>query len=64
MTFPEKITGKVRDFFVRLVVTGSSAPELSFQETTGVAPTFDTDDDSWADIEPGVNIILFSETNQ
>lgn len=60
--FPEKKQGESRDFFIRLVVTGESIPTLSFTESNGDAVSFDTDDDSWAEIEQGVNILMFTDT--
>lgn len=60
LTLPAQVSGKARDLFIRLVVTGSTAPEISFAGS----PTFDTDDDEWASIEPGVNLIMLTETNQ
>jgi hypothetical protein len=60
--FPEKTKGQSRDFFVRLVVTGETPPTLSFIEPNGDAVSFDVDDDSWADIEQGVNILMFTDT--
>jgi hypothetical protein len=60
--FPEKTKGQSRDFFVRLVVTGETPPTLSFVEPNGDAVSFDVDDDSWADIEQGVNILMFTDT--
>ena len=54
---------KARDFFVRLIIQGSTPPTISFVEADGVTPVaFDADDDSWADIEPGVNILMFTDT--
>lgn len=60
--FPEKTKGQARDFFIRLVVTGETLPTLSFVEPDGDAVSFDVDDDSWADIEQGVNILMFTDT--
>ena len=59
LTFPPAVAGAGRDLFLRLVVTGSTAPEISFAGS----PAFDVDDDEWANIEPGVNILLFTETD-
>ena len=64
ITFPPAVSGYMRDFYIRLVVTGSSAPSISFMESNGSAAAFDIDDDSWTQIEPGVNLILLSETEQ
>jgi len=70
-TFPEKVAGKARDFFLRLTIEGTTVPTIYFVEGSGnaVEPTdtndlFDADDDSWAEIEPGVNLIMFTETQQ
>lgn len=60
--FPEKKQGESREFFIRLVITGESIPTLSFTESNGDAVSFDTDDDSWAEIEQGVNILMFTDT--
>lgn len=60
--FPEKKEGVSRDFFLRLVITGETLPTLSFVEPNGDAVSFDVDDDSWADIEQGVNILMFTDT--
>ena len=60
--FPEKKEGKSRDFFLRLVITGETVPTLSFDEPNGGSVSFDVDDDSWANIEQGVNILMFTDT--
>lgn len=60
--FPEKKEGKSRDFFLRLVITGETVPTLSFNEPNGGSVSFDVDDDSWAGIEQGVNILMFTDT--
>lgn len=63
-TLPEKIVGKSRDFFLRLIVTGETIPTLSFVEPNGDSVSFDVDDDSWAEIEQGVNILMFTDTGE
>ena len=62
--FPEKTEGKARDFFIRLIITGETVPTLSFSEPTGESVSFDSDNDSWADIEQGVNILMFTDTEE
>lgn len=62
-TFPAVSSGYARDFFVRLVITGD-VPTITFQESGGASVAFDADDDSWSDIEQGVNLLMFTETNQ
>lgn len=64
VSFPPKIPGKARDFFVRLTIVGESVPAITWQEADGDAVDFEVDDDSWADIEQGVNILMFTETTQ
>ena len=63
LTFPAASSGYARDFFVRLVITGD-VPTITFLESGGASVAFDADDDSWSEIEQGVNILMFTETNQ
>jgi len=64
VSFPDKVTGYARDFFVRLTITGTTVPAITWQEANGGAIDFDVDDESWAEIEQGVNILMFTETKQ
>lgn len=64
LTFPASEQGYARDFFVRLVLTGTDVPAVSFSEPGGGNVGFDVDDDSWAEIELGVNLLMFTETSQ
>ena len=65
-TFPAPVAGYARDFFLRLVIEGSTVPTISFLESGGgsLEDAFDADDDAWAEIEPGVNVLMFTETSQ
>lgn len=63
-TFPQKDVGMARDFFMRLTITGSAVPTLYFREPGGASVAFDVDDDSWAEIEQGVNVLMFSDTSE
>lgn len=65
-TFPAPVAGYARDFFLRLVIEGSTVPTISFVESGGgsLEDAFDADDDAWAEIEPGVNVLMFTETSQ
>lgn len=65
-TFPAPVAGYARDFFLRLVIEGSTVPTISFLESGGgsLEDVFDADDDAWAEIEPGVNVLMFTETSQ
>jgi len=62
--FPQKTQGVARDFFLRLSITGSTVPTLLFKEQDDSSVAFDVDDDSWAEIEQGVNVIMFSDTKE
>ena len=62
--FPPKIQGKARDFFVRLTITSEEIPQITFEEPDGSPVSFDVADGSWAEIQQGVNLIMFTETAQ
>lgn len=62
--FPPSVLGRSRDFFVRLVIESDETPTISFIEQSSASVSFDTDDDAWAEIEPGVNLLLFTDTAQ
>lgn len=64
MKFPGQAIGKARDFMVRLIVTGETVPSITLTEPDGSAIDFDVDDDSWTEIEQGVNLLMFTETAQ
>lgn len=64
LTFPAYEQGYARDFFVRLVLTGVSVPMVTFSEPGGGDVEFDVDDDSWTEIDLGVNLLMFTETSQ
>ena len=64
ISFPAKVTGYARDFFVRLTITGTTVPAITWQEANGDPIDFDVDDESWEEIEQGVNILMFTETRQ
>ena len=63
-TFPATVSGKARDFILRLTLTGETVPTITFREAGGAAVSFDVDDDAWAEVEPGVNILSFTDTNE
>ncbi|MBO5906085.1 MAG: hypothetical protein J6Q84_06680 [Kiritimatiellae bacterium] len=61
--FPEKTSGKARDFYLRLNFTGDTIPEFSFYEEDGSSVSFDEADESWAEFEPGnVYVLRFLDT--
>lgn len=52
-----------RDFILRIEISSSAAPTFTFN---GVNETidFDSEDDDWAVLEPGLNLISFTETKR
>lgn len=62
-TFPTLIQGKARDFMIRLTIVGE-VPTIYFQEAGGGSITFDADGETWTSIQPGANLIMFTETKQ
>lgn len=52
-----------RDFILRIEISSSTAPTFTFN---GVNETidFDAEDDDWAVMEPGLNLISFTETKR
>ena len=63
-TFPATVTGKARDFILRLTLTGETVPTITFREAGGAAVSFDANDDAWAEVEQGVNVISFTDTSE
>lgn len=63
-TFPATVSGKARDFILRLTLTGETVPTITFRESGGAAVSFDADDNAWAEVEQGVNVISFTDTNE
>ncbi len=59
---PKRNDSYARDFFVRLTVIGLNIPTFIFQEPDGSSVAFDVIDNEWANIERGVNILMFTET--
>lgn len=58
---PAKSQYGARDFILRVEVSSSTAPSftfMGFDETI----SFDSDSDDWMTIEPGLNLISFTET--
>lgn len=58
---PTKSSYGARDFILRVEVSASTAPSFTFvgfDETIA----FDSDSDDWMTIEPGLNLISFTET--
>ena len=58
---PKPNHGGARDFIIRVEVTASTAPGFYF---IGVSETinYDSDSDDWSVLEPGLNLISFTET--
>lgn len=51
-----------RDFILRIEISSSSAPSFTFTNSAGL--DFDSEDDDWAVMEPGLNIVSFTETRR
>lgn len=58
---PKPADGGARDFIIRVEVTASTAPGFYF---IGASETinYDSDSDDWSVLEPGLNLISFTET--
>lgn len=61
VVLPPKQADGARDFILRVEVSSSTAPAFTFQ---GLDETlaFDSESDDWAVLEPGLNIVSFTET--
>lgn len=60
----ETTDNTARDFVIRLEVTASTAPQVQFVPANSEEIDYEANDDTWATIEPGVNIISFTETKR
>ena len=58
---PKPADGGARDFIIRVEVTASTAPGFYF---VGASETinYDSDNEDWSVLEPGLNLISFTET--
>lgn len=60
----ETTNNTARDFVIRLEVTATTAPQVQFVPANSEEIDYEANDDTWATIEPGVNIISFTETKR
>ena len=60
----ETTDNTARDFVIRLEVTASTAPQVQFIPANSEEIDYEANDDTWATVEPGVNIISFTETKR
>lgn len=64
----EHLSSGARDFVMRIEVEVSAVPAITFFggiSGSGYEPvSFDSEDDSWCVLEPGLNIISFTETKR
>lgn len=60
----ETTDNTARDFVIRLEVTATTAPQVQFVPANLEEIDYEANDDTWATIEPGVNIISFTETKR
>ena len=58
---PDAGTG-ARDFILRIEISSETAPTFTFTNTAGL--DFESEDDDWAIMEPGVNLVSFTETKR
>ena len=54
----------VRDFVIRFENTGSSNASVAFVPFGSEDIDYESDSDDWATIEPGVNLVSFTETKR
>ena len=64
VVFPPLSEGYVRDFFVRLVITADTLPEITFTPTAGETLSFEDVDTDALKCEIGINIFSFTETDK
>lgn len=60
---PAQPADGARDFILRIEISSSTAPTFTFN---GASETidFDSEDDDWAVLEPGLNLVSFTETKR
>jgi len=63
VVFPPKQEGFVRDFFVRLVITADTVPEVTFAPLGSETISFEDADEDVLTCEIGVNVFAFTETD-
>ena len=51
-----------RDFILRIEISSETAPTFTFTNTAGL--DFESEDDDWAVMQPGVNLVSFTETKR
>lgn len=60
---PTKPTGNgARDFILRFEISASTVPGISFVGAGNEAIQYDAEDDEWYVLEPGINLVSFTET--
>ena len=64
LTIPAATAGKARDFLVRMVISGSTVPSITFADPTGETITYETDGDEFpVPDEVGTWLYAFTETD-
>lgn len=58
------IDNKVRDFVIRFENTGNENASIAFVPQNDEDIDYESDSDNWAIIEPGINLISFTETKR
>lgn len=64
--FPQPSTGNnIRDFLVKVKVTSEDIPSVTFvKNAADTSIGFEYADESWADLEAGINLFSFTETEK
>ena len=63
LTLPAAVAGYARDFLVRLEISGSTVPTITFAAPTGETITYETDGDEFpVPDDDGVWLYSFTET--
>ena len=58
------IDNKVRDFVIRFENTGNENASVAFVPQNDEDIDYESDSEDWAIIEPGINLISFTETKR
>lgn len=61
---PAALDNRCRDLILKVKIETETAPQIQFLATSGEPIDFESDDDSWGNLEPGINFMLFTETER
>lgn len=63
LVLPPLVKGTARDFFVRLVITSDTVPEITFAAPSGETVSFEDTDEGVFVCSVGINVFCFTETD-